>query len=87
MNRKVSVIEDLDGTKTVFIHDIVFKGRQNIDWDYVESYLRQYVGEFYTIEDSNEVIYLGDDLPDEYAHSVYTRSLKGANAKAKANAS
>lgn len=25
-------------------------------------------------------------MPDEYAHSEYTRVLKGANAKAKANA-
>lgn len=86
MKRKVNVIEDLDGNKTVFIHDIIFKGRQNIDWKSVEEYLKRYVGEFYRIEDSNEVIYLGADLPDEYAHSIYTKKLKGTNAKAKANA-
>ena len=28
MNRKVSVIEDLDGKKIVFIHDIKFKGKR-----------------------------------------------------------
>lgn len=28
MKRKVNVIEDLDGKKTVFIHDILFKGKQ-----------------------------------------------------------
>jgi len=86
MNRKVSVIEDLDGKKTVFIHDIIFKGKRSVDWNYVEEYLKQYVGEFYTIEDSNDVVYIGADLPDEYAHSNYTRILRGANAKAKANA-
>ena len=86
MERKVDVIEDLDGKKTVFIHDIVFKGRQDIDWKAVELYLKQYVGKFFRIEDSNEVVYLGTDLPDEYAHSKYTRMLRGANAKAKANA-
>ena len=32
------------------------------------------------------VVYLGKDLPDEYAHSRYTSSIKGGNAKAKANA-
>ena len=32
------------------------------------------------------MIYIGSDLPDEYTHSNYTRILKGANAKAKANA-
>ena len=26
------------------------------------------------------------DLPDEYAHSEYTSTLRGTNAKAKANA-
>lgn len=86
MDRKVNVIEDLDGIKTVFIHDILFIGKRSVNWDDVENYLRQYVGEFYTIEDSNDVVYIGTDLPDEYAHSNYTRILKGTNAKAKANA-
>ncbi len=79
-------IEDLDGKKTVFIHDILFKGKRAMKWDEVEKYLRQYVGDICTIDDSNEVIYIGADLPDEYAHSNYTHILKGANAKAKANA-
>ena len=43
-------------------------------------------GEFYQIEDCNKMIYIGSDLPDEYMHSNYTRILKGANAKVKANA-
>ena len=46
----------------------------------------RYVGELYTIAATNEVVYIGADLPDEYAHSEYTNILKGANAKAKANA-
>ena len=86
MKRKVNIIEDLDGKKTVFIHDILFKGKRAVKWDEVEKYLRQYVGDICTIDDSNEVIYIGADLPDEYAHSNYTHILKGANAKAKANA-
>ena len=44
------------------------------------------MGDVYTIDDSNDVIYIGADMPDEYTHSNYTRILKGANAKAKANA-
>ena len=31
-------------------------------------------------------MFFGTDLPDEYAHSEYTSTLRGANAKAKANA-
>ena len=38
------------------------------------------------IEDTNDLVFIGNDLPDEYTGSKYTYSLKGANAKAKANA-
>ena len=70
----------------MFIHDIRFKGRQAIDWDDVERYLMQYVGESHIIESTKDMVYIGVDLPEEYAHSNYTDTLKGANAKAKANA-
>ena len=30
MQRKVNVVEDLDGNKIVVIHDIRFKGRQQL---------------------------------------------------------
>lgn len=86
MDRKVNVIEDLDGNKIVFIHDIRFKGKRSVDWADVEAYLKQYVGEMYIVEDTNDMVYIGADLPDEYAHSNYTKILKGTNAKAKANA-
>jgi len=86
MERKVNVVEDLDGNKIVFIHDIWFKGKRSVEWDDVEAYLKQFVGEMYTIEDTKDMVYIGADLPDEYAHSNYTKILKGTNAKAKANA-
>ena len=86
IKRKVNVIEDIDGKKTVFIHDIIFKGKRSVNWDDVEKYLKQYVGDIYTIDDSNDTVYIGTDLPDEYTHSNYTHILRGANAKAKANA-
>ena len=90
MERKVNVIEDIDGKKTVFIHDIIFKGKRSVKWEdvekYLKQYLKQYVGDIYTIDDSNDAVYIGTDLPDEYTHSNYTHILKGANAKAKDNA-
>jgi hypothetical protein len=33
----------------------VFKGKRNVEWKDVESYLRQYVGEFYEIADTKEI--------------------------------
>lgn len=83
--RKFTVIEDADGNKIIIINDVIFKGR-NIVWDDVEQYLRRYVGEFYRIVEDNEVVFIGTELPREYTGSIYTRKLKGANAKAKANA-
>jgi transcriptional regulator with XRE-family HTH domain len=84
--RNVSVIQDVDGNNIVIINDIRFKGKRSLNWDDVEKYLRSYVGDFYSIAESNEIVYIGADLPDEYSHSEYTRILKGANEKAKANA-
>lgn len=85
-SRNVSVIKDANGNNIVVINDILFKGRRGINWEDVEEYLRNYVGDFYSIAESDEVVFIGPDLPDEYAHSEYTRVLKGANEKAKANA-
>ena len=86
MKRKVNVVEDLDGNKIVFIHDIRFKGKRSVEWSDVEEYLKQYVGDEYIIADTRDMVYIGADLPDEYTHSNYTKILRGANAKAKANA-
>ena len=86
MERNISVVRDVNGNKIVIVNDIKFKGRQNIEWDEVEAYLKQYVGEFVEIAESKEIVYIGSDLPDEYTGSNYTAKLKGALAKAKANA-
>lgn len=85
--RNVAVFQDVDGKNIALIKDIIFKGKRNVQWKDVEDYLKYYIGEFFTIAETNEIVYFGKDLPDEYAHSEYTSTLKGANAKAKANAS
>ena len=84
--RNVSVIQDADGNNIVFINDIIFKGRRSIDWAEVQKYLKRYVGDIYSIAKDHEIIYIGSELPSEYAGSIYTKKLKGADAKAKANA-
>ena len=84
--RNVSIIHDAEGNEIVLINDIIFKGKRSVEWADVEKYLRQYVGEFYQIADTKDIIYIGTDLPDEYAGSNYTKHIKGTVAKAKANA-
>ena len=86
IKRNVSVIQDVDGNNIVVINDIRFKGKRSVDWKYVRAYLKEYVGDFYTIAATGDVVYIGSDLPKEYSGSKYTNSIKGTNAKAKANA-
>ena len=86
IKRNVSVIQDIDGNDIVMINDIVFKGKRSVEWSDVEKYLRQYVGDFYQIAETEDIIYIGTDLPDEYSGSNYTKHIKGTIAKAKANA-
>lgn len=82
----IDVIKDADGNKIVMINDIRFKGKRRVDWDDVKEYLKQFVGEVYEIAETEDLIYIGGDLPDEYTGSEYTKSLRGTRAKAKANA-
>ncbi len=86
IKRNVSIIQDVDGNNIVMINDIVFKGKRSVEWSDVEKYLRQYVGDFYQIAETEDIIYIGTDLPDEYSGSNYTKHIKGTIAKAKANA-
>ena len=86
IKRNVSVIQDVDGNNIVIINDIAFKGKRSVEWSDVEKYLRQYVGDFYQIAETEDIIYIGTDLPDEYSGSNYTKHIKGTIAKAKANA-
>ena len=86
MNRNTEIITDCNGNKVVVIHEVIFKGKRMVNWKDVEQFLRQYVGECYIIENTKEFVHIGSDLPDEYSNSNYTHHLKGASAKAKANA-
>ena len=86
MERNVYVKKDVRGNNIVIINDIEFKGKRNINWNDVKHYLERFVGRFYEIAETKDIVYIGKDLPDEYTGSKYTHSLKGANAKAKANA-
>ena len=85
-NRNVNIITDADGKKLVLINDIRFKAKVRDDWTAVEEYLKAYIGDFYEIEETSEKIYISADFPDEYASSESRIALKGAVAKAKANA-
>jgi len=85
-NRNINIITDADGKKLVLINNIRFKAKVRDDWTAIEEYLKKYIGDFYEIEETSEKIYISTDFPDEYAGSESRIALKGAVAKAKANA-
>lgn len=66
--------------------NIRFKSKVRDDWTAIEEYLKAYIEDFYEIEETSEKIYISADFPDEYASSESRIALKGAVAKAKANA-
>ena len=67
------------------IQNTIFKGKQNIPWSDVENYLRKYVGQVIEVKEYGDEIHINTSFPDEYVHSQYTRKLRGALAKVKAN--
>lgn len=85
-NRNVNIITDANDKRLVLINNIRFKAKVRNDWTSVEEYLKKYIGDFYEIEETSEKIYISADFPNEYASSESRIALKGAVAKAKANA-
>lgn len=83
-DKDINIIIDADGNKIVLINDIRFKGKRKIDWESVKLYLQEYVGAYYEIEESSEIIYIGNEFPEEFAESESRKALMGANAKANA---
>ena len=82
----INIIKDENERSIVVINDIKFIGRQDIKWEEVEKYLKRYVNKEYRVLETADVIYIGTDFPAEVKGSNDTKRLKGANARAKANA-
>lgn len=87
MDKKADIIKDADGKSIVVINDLRFKGRKSVNWNTVEGYLKEYIGQCAEIAETSDVIYIVTDFPDEFAHSKDTKELRGANMYAKANSS
>ena len=81
MDRNVIIAEDTKGKKIAVINRICFVGKHSVNWDDVRNYLKTFVDKNYRIESTDDIIYIGNDLPNEYTGSVYTYRLKGTAAK------
>lgn len=83
---EVKVVRDEQGNAIVIIPDIIFWNKQDIDWDAVKEYLKKYLGEIIENKQTKEKIKIGTKFADEYTGSKYSEHIRGARAKAKANA-
>lgn len=83
---EVKVVRDEQGNAIVIIPDIIFWNKQDIDWDAVKEYLKKYLGEIIENKQTKEKIEIGTKFADEYTGSKYSEHIRGARAKAKANA-
>lgn len=68
------------------IDKIIFRNKQNIPWNDVEKYLKGYVGREFVVHETQDRINIASEFPNEYSESKDTKRLRGALAKAKANA-
>lgn len=86
MEDKIKIVKNDKGGNIVVIKDIRFKGKRHIDWEEVESYVKEYVGKCYEILETSDKVYIGKEFPSEIKGSMDTKRLYGSNARAKANA-
>ena len=77
VNKKVDIKKDIDGKGIVVINALPFKGRRSVDWNIVEDCLKEYIAECAEITETSDVVYIGADFPDEFAHSKDTKALRG----------
>ncbi len=69
----------------VQVSEILFKGRQNINWKDVEKYLKKFAGLTFTVREYGDILHINAKFANEYAESQYTKKLRGSLAKTKAN--
>ena len=68
MGSNYAIITDPDNNSIVCINDIRFKGKRKINWDEIEEYLRQYIGE------------LGTEPGDDMAYRIAEKMRKFYNS-------
>lgn len=85
---KHNVIYNEDGSfNRVKINANIFEnnGGKSINQT-IHDYIKEHIGEMYTIIESGQKVYLGEDLPGEYTYSKSAQSLPTTNKLAKGRA-
>jgi len=69
-------VEDVDGKSVVYIKQSSLSSRQLDDVKNIAGYLAEHIGEVYTVIESGDSVYIGEDLPNEFVYSKSATSLK-----------
>ena len=82
-DKRFSLKRTSNGRKYVMVENTMTNAQLN-DPQAIADYIAQHIGEVYTIIESGQRVYIGDDLPAEYTRSRYTQSIiKSQKSKAK----
>ena len=60
-------VQDDSNRHGAVVRNIIFKNKQCIDWKSVEEYAKKYVGKKIIIEETKDVIIIGNDFVKAYA--------------------
>lgn len=67
---------NVNGQNVVWIENNLLKESNGIPTHrFVADYIAEHIGDFYTIIESGQKVYIGKDLPGEYTQSEYTKNL------------
>ena len=83
-------VREVDGQQIAWIENSSLSNKDLRDHKKIAEYIGRHIGEVYTIIESGQRVYIGEDLPSEYTQSEYTKRLlknNPATLKAKNRAS
>lgn len=83
-------VREVDGQQIAWIENSSLSNKDLRDHKKIAEYIGQHIGEAYTVIESGQRVYIGEDLPSEYTQSEYTKRLlknNPATLKAKNRAS
>ena len=80
---RYSLMRTKSGENFVMVENPMTKAQLN-DPKAIANYIASHIGEMYTIIESGQKVYIGEDLPNEYTRSKYSQSIiQGGKKKAK----
>jgi DNA-binding helix-turn-helix protein len=73
-------LREADGKQVVWIDDNILKQNDGQPThQFIANYIAEHIGEVYTILESGQKVYIGEELPKEYTQSKYTQTILRRN--------